>query len=143
MTPLRTGDGWVFETDDERFTDKLYQFNAMHQLYSKAEPHYTGRVTMPVLWDKQQQKIVSNESSEIIRMFNSAFNQVTGDDQDFYPDVLASEIDELNEQIYNNINNGVYKTGFASTQEAYDESVTKVFVTLDSLEARLSNNRFL
>ena len=143
VTPLRTDDGWVFKTDDERFTDKLYQLNAMHQLYSKAEPHYTGRVTVPVLWDKQQQKIVSNESSEIIRMFNSAFNQVTGDDQDFYPDGLASEIDELNDLIYNNINNGVYKTGFARTQEAYDESVTKVFVTLDTLEARLSTRRYL
>lgn len=143
VTPLRTDEGWIFKTDNERFTDKLYQLNAMHELYSKADPHYTGRVTVPVLWDKKQQKIVSNESSEIIRMFNSAFNQVTGDDEDFYPDALATEIDELNELIYNNINNGVYKTGFASTQAAYDESVTKVFNTLDALEARLSTRLYL
>jgi len=143
VTPLRTEDGWVFKADDARFTDELYQLNAMHELYIKAEPQYTGRVTVPVLWDKQQQKIVSNESSEIIRMFNSAFNQVTGDEQDFYPDVLAEQIDGLNELIFNNINNGVYKTGFARTQEAYDESVVKVFTVLDQLEQRLSDNRYL
>jgi putative glutathione S-transferase len=143
VAPLRTEDGWVFKTDDDRFTDELYQLNTMHQLYSKAEPNYTGRVTVPVLWDKQQQKIVSNESSEIIRMFNDAFNEVTGDTQDFYPDALANQIDELNDLIFNNINNGVYKTGFARTQEAYDESVTNVFLTLESLEARLSARRYL
>jgi putative glutathione S-transferase len=143
VTPLRTDDGWVFKADDSRFSDELYQLNSMHELYSKAEPHYTGRVTVPVLWDKKQQKIVSNESSEIIRMFNSAFNQVTGDEQNFYPDELATQIDQLNDQIFNNINNGVYKTGFARSQEAYDESVTKVFSTLDTLETRLSAGRYL
>jgi putative glutathione S-transferase len=143
VTPLRTDDGWVFKADDARFTDALYQLNAMHELYVKAEPHYTGRVTVPVLWDKKQQKIVSNESSEIIRMFNSVFNHVTGDDQDFYPDALAKEIDELNELIFNNINNGVYKTGFARTQEAYDESVVNVFTVRDLLEQRFSDNKYL
>jgi putative glutathione S-transferase len=143
VAPLRTDHGWVFKAGDERFTDQLYQLNAMHQLYSKAEPQFTGRVTVPVLWDKQRQKIVSNESSEIIRMFNSAFNDVNGDFQDFYPDALATQIDELNDLIFNNINNGVYKTGFARSQEAYDESVTNVFLTLESLEARLSSRRYL
>ncbi|MFT7561500.1 MAG: putative glutathione S-transferase [Flavobacteriales bacterium] len=143
VAPLRTDDGWVFKSGDDRFSDELYQLRTMHEIYSKAVPQYTGRVTVPVLWDKQQQKIVSNESSEIIRMFNSAFNHVTGDDQDFYPDALAAEIDELNDLIYNNINNGVYKAGFARTQEAYVEPVTKVFSTLDSLEAQLSSRRYL
>lgn len=143
VAPLRTDQGWVFKTDDARFSDDLYQLNAIHELYSTADPHFTGRVTVPVLWDKQQKKIVSNESAEIIRMFNSAFNHITADEQDFYPAALAAEIDALNDVIFNNINNGVYKTGFARTQEAYEESVVKVFSTLDELEARLSTRRYL
>jgi putative glutathione S-transferase len=143
VAPLRTDNGWVFKTDDTRFADELYQLHAMHELYSKADPQYTGRVTVPVLWDKQQQTIVNNESSEIIRMFNSAFNQVTGDDQNFYPSSLAVEIDKLNELIYHNINNGVYKTGFSRTQEAYDEAVASVFTALDTIETRLSTRRYL
>lgn len=148
VAPLRTEDGWVFKSNDarstdRRFSDELYQLNAMHELYSQAEPHYSGRATVPVLWDKQQKKIVSNESAEIIRMFNSAFNQITGDEQDFYPAALATEIDELNDLIFNNVNNGVYKTGFARSQEAYDESVSKVFSTLDAIEERLTHRRYL
>ena len=143
VAPLRTDDGWIFKSENKRFSDTLYQLNAMHELYCKADAHYTGRVTVPVLWDKKMQTIVSNESSQIIRMFNSAFNEVTGDKQDFYPASLASEIDVLNELIYNNLNNGVYQTGFARTQQAYDESVIKVFNTLDKLEKQLSTTRYL
>ncbi|MEH6579330.1 MAG: glutathione S-transferase family protein [Amphritea sp.] len=143
VKPLRSEDGWVFDSDLPRFKDDLYGLTALHQLYVKAEPHFTGRVTVPVLWDKQQQTIVSTESSEIIRMFNSAFNGVTGDTQDFYPLHLAGEIDELNGYIFANLNNGVYQTGFARTQEAYDESVVKVFSALDELEQRLSKQCFL
>ena len=101
VTPLRTEQGWVFNSADPKFTDDLYGFSALHQLYSKASNDYTGRVTVPVLWDKKQQTVVSSESAEIIRMFNTAFNKITGDQQDFYPDHLATEIDALNEEIYN------------------------------------------
>ena len=147
VKPLRTDQGWVFDTDADigssRFTDDVYAFAALHQLYSMAAPDFSGRVTVPVLWDKQQQTIVSTESSQIIRMFNSAFNEITGDQKDFYPPQLAHAIDELNDYIYANLNNGVYQTGFSRSQEAYDESVVKVFATLDKLEQRLSSRRFL
>ncbi|MFT5930788.1 MAG: putative glutathione S-transferase [Oceanospirillaceae bacterium] len=143
VKPLRTDHGWVFDTDESRFTDEIYGFNALHQLYSKAAADYTGRVTVPVLWDKHEQTIVSTESAEIIRMFNTAFNDITGDTQNFYPAQLANEIDELNEYIYANLNNGVYQTGFARSQQAYNESVTKVFAALDQLEQRLSSRRYL
>jgi len=145
VKPLRTDNGWVFDSEviGSRFTDSLFGLSALHDLYAKAVPDYSGRVTVPVLWDKHQNKIVSTESSEIIRMFNSAFNHITGDHQDFYPQVLAQEIDELNDYIYQNLNNGVYQTGFARTQEAYDESVVKVFSALDELERRLSRQKYL
>ena len=145
VKPLRTDQGWVFDADSDtsRFTDNLYAATALHQLYSKADPAYSGRVTVPILWDKQQQTIVSTESAEIIRMFNSAFNEITGDKQDFYPAQLASDIDELNDYIYANLNNGVYQTGFARSQQAYSESVGKVFAALDTLEQRLSQQQFL
>jgi putative glutathione S-transferase len=147
VKPLRTDDGWVFDDEnaaiDSRFTDSLLGLSALHQLYVKAAPDFSGRVTVPVLWDKHQNKIVSTESSEIIRMFNSAFNEITGDQQDFYPAALAQDIDELNDYIYQNLNNGVYQTGFARTQDAYDESVVKVFAALDKLEQRLSNSKYI
>jgi len=141
--PARTDQGWVFGSDDARFGDELYGLSAVHELYTRADPAYTGRVTVPVLWDKQRQTIVSNESSEIIRMFNSAFNDITGDHQDFYPGHLAKEIDSLNEVIFNRVNNGVYKSGFARTQAAYTEAVVPLFETLDELERRLSVSRYL
>lgn len=146
VKPLSSDQGWHFDAlfdDQGRFADGLYQLQNMHSLYTKAAPDYTGRVTVPVLWDKQQQTIVSTESSEIIRMFNSAFNHLTGNDKDYYPAAMAQTIDQLNSFIYDNINNGVYKTGFARTQAAYDEAVVKVFKALDEIEARLSNSRFL
>ncbi|SEF61162.1 glutathione S-transferase family protein [Vibrio hangzhouensis] len=147
VKPLRTGEGWVFEANtakgESRFTDSLLGLTALHQLYSKADSNYTGRVTVPVLWDKQQSKIVSTESADIIRMFNSAFNDITGDTQNFYPDALKKDVDELNEFIYRNLNNGVYQAGFARTQAAYNEAVANVFSALDSLELRLSESRYL
>jgi len=155
VKPLRTNDGWVFdpitdkndkeqgEKSNSRFSDTLLGLSALHQLYSKADADFTGRVTVPVLWDKKLQTIVSTESSEIIRMFNSAFNDFTENQQDFYPLALSAEIDDLNDYIYKNLNNGVYQTGFARTQEAYDEGVVKVFSALDSLEQRLSTNQYL
>ncbi|WDE07400.1 glutathione S-transferase family protein [Thalassomonas viridans] len=143
VAPLRTDQGWVFDRNQPRFRDELYQLNAMYELYLKANPEYSGRVTVPVLWDKQQQTIVSNESSEIIRMFNQAFNHVTGDTQDFYPQALAQEIDELNGYIFHHINNGVYKAGFARTQAAYDEAVTGLFTALEVLELRLARQSYL
>ena len=143
VAPLRTDQGWVFDNTEVRFTDNLFGLNAIHQLYVKSNPDFTGRVTVPVLWDKKTETIVSNESSEIIRMFNSAFNGITGDAQDFYPDALAKEIDATNDWIFNTVNNGVYKSGFARTQEAYDEAVTALFVSLEEIEARLGKQAFL
>jgi len=143
VSPLRTDQGWVFDPTQKRFSDELYDLNAIHELYVRDDPQFSGRVTVPVLWDKHTQRIVSNESSEIIRMMNSAFNLMTGDTQDFYPDHLQTDIDDLNDTIFNNLNNGVYKTGFARSQQAYDEAVTKVFSTLNDLEKRLQHNQYL
>lgn len=109
----------------------------------KADPHYSGRVTVPVLWDKQTGTIVNNESAEIIRMFNSAFNHLTGSTADYYPDDLRADIDALNDVVYDTVNNGVYKSGFATTQAAYEENVVKLFETLDSLDERLGKGRYL
>ncbi|WP_028021554.1 glutathione S-transferase family protein [Enterovibrio calviensis] len=143
VAPLRTDQGWVFDASNLRFTDELFGLEAMHQLYVKSNSDFTGRVTVPVLWDKKTQTIVSNESSEIIRMFNSAFNEVTGDEQDFYPAALAQDIDALNDWIFNTINNGVYKAGFARTQDAYNEAVTVLFESLEKIETRLGEQKFL
>jgi putative glutathione S-transferase len=142
VKPLRNDQGWVFDKSG-RFSDDLYQLENMHSLYSMAAPDYTGRVTVPVLWDKYQKRIVSTESAEIIRMFNQAFNQITNNKEDYYPQQLAVEIDELNQFIYDNLNNGVYQAGFARSQLAYDEAVTKVFMALETIEARLSTSSFL
>jgi putative glutathione S-transferase len=115
----------------------------MYQLYLKADKSYEGRVTVPVLWDKKTETIVSNESSEIIRMFNTAFNHLTGNSQDYYPEDLREAIDEVNEKVYTTINNGVYRSGFATTQAAYEEAFFALFDSLDWLEARLSKQRYL
>ncbi len=147
VDPLMLENGWEFKPADKRTPgateDHLFGSSAMWQVYTKADPTYSGRVTVPVLWDKQQNTIVSNESAEIIRMFNSAFNALTGSQDDYYPEPLRAEIDQLNDLIYDTVNNGVYKAGFATTQEAYAEAATKVFKTLDLLEARLEDKRFL
>ncbi len=130
--------GWKFG-----IPEPLFGHTKLHQIYTQAKPDYSGRVTVPVLWDKKTQTIVSNESSEIIRMFNSAFNEITGNDDDYYPKELRLAIDEWNEFIYPNINNGVYRCGFATTQEAYEEAYESLFDALDKVEAHLSVNRFL
>lgn len=142
--PDMLGDGWTFSTDFDGATgDTLYGLPFARDVYLKDTPDMTGRVTVPILWDKEREKIVSNESSEIIRMFNSAFNGITGDTQDFYPEELHQEIDQVNARIYDEVNNGVYKSGFATSQAAYDDAVHTLFEALDWLEDRLSRNRYL
>jgi len=140
VEPLMLEEGWTFST---AYPDHLYGLDTMHQIYSKAQPGLTSRVTVPVLWDKQRQTIVSNESAEIIRMLNSAFNEITGNTDDYYPADLRADIDALNDWIYPTINNGVYRAGFATTQEAYAEAYQDLFAALDDIELRLSTRRYL
>ncbi|EEX09819.1 conserved hypothetical protein [Ruegeria lacuscaerulensis ITI-1157] len=136
--------GWTFQTDKHGATgDTLYGLDYAYQIYTRADPQYSGRVTVPILWDKAQQTIVSNESSEIIRMFNSAFDEITGNTDDYWPAEMRDAIEDVNARIYSNVNNGVYKAGFATTQEAYDAAVHPLFDTLDWLEERLADNRYL
>ena len=136
--------GWTFDTDFDGATgDDLFGLDYLYQVYLRDMPDMTGRVTVPVLWDKAQGKIVSNESSEIIRMFNSAFDGITGDTQDFWPVALRPAIEPINSRIYDTVNNGVYKAGFATSQDAYDKAVVPLFETLDWLEEHLAENRYL
>jgi putative glutathione S-transferase len=143
VDPLMLENGWEFKDRDGGTVDHLFGAKAMWEIYVKADPHYSGRVTVPVLWDKQTGTIVNNESSEIIRMFNSAFDGLTGSTEDYYPARLRADIDPLNDVVYNTVNNGVYKSGFATTQEAYEENVGKLFETLDILDERLGKSRYL
>lgn len=137
-------DGWTFETDNNGATgDALFGLPFARDIYTKADPQFSGRVTVPILWDTQRQTIVSNESSEIIRMFNSAFDPITGNTDDLWPQAMRDDIEIVNERIYNTFNNGVYRCGFATTQTAYDDAVTPLFDTLDWLEDRLSTRRYL
>lgn len=136
-------DGWSFAEGAGVIPDPVHQAAFMHQLYARAKPDYTGRVTVPALWDRERQTIVSNESADIIRMFNLAFDGVGAAAGDFYPEPLRSDIDALNARIYPGLNNGVYRAGFATTQEAYGAALADVFATLDWLEERLANRRFL
>jgi len=140
VDPVSGSEGWVFT---EKFPDDLYGVKRYYEIYLKAAPDYSGRTSVPVLWDKERETIVSNESSEIIRMFNSAFDEVGANDLDFYPEALREAIDEINEPVYTGINNGVYRTGFATTQEAYEEAFRKLFETLDMVDERLQEQRFL
>ena len=136
--------GWTFEPDDAGVVgDRLFDSKYFYEIYLKADPEYSGRVTVPVLWDKKTNTIVSNESSEIIRMFNSAFDSVGAKPGDYYPEDLREEIDALNDRIYDCVNNGVYKAGFATSQEAYEEALYPLFETLDWLEERLQKQRYL
>ncbi|PPR78825.1 MAG: Glutathionyl-hydroquinone reductase YqjG, partial [Alphaproteobacteria bacterium MarineAlpha3_Bin5] len=135
--------GWTFEPADGVIPDMVNDATKLHQVYTRAEKNYSGRVTVPVLWDRKKNTIVSNESSEIIRMFNSAFNGLGATPNDFYPVDIRDEIDDLNDRIYRNVNNGVYKAGFATSQEAYDDAIASLFETLDWLEKRLSRQRYL
>ncbi|MBI3907399.1 MAG: glutathione S-transferase family protein [Pseudomonas fluorescens] len=140
---LMLENGWTFDQSLGSTGDKLDHFDFMHQRYTADTADYTGRVTVPVLWDKQQKRIVNNESSEIIRMFNGAFDDLTGNDLDFYPAPLRGEIDALNERIYPAVNNGVYRAGFATSQQAYEQAFDEVFAELDHLELLLGANRYL
>ncbi len=140
VDPDMLENGWPFSTEDP---DPIAGHQFLHQVYTSAIPDYTGRVTVPVLWDKELKTIVNNESSEIIRIFNSAFNEVTGNTLDFYPSQYRTQIDEWNEYIYPRINNGVYRAGFATTQSAYEEAFNDVFEALDRIEAHLGTNRYL
>ncbi len=142
--PLMLDNGWELTTDFDGATgDPLYGFDKLYQLYQKADSGYSGRVTVPTLWDKQRQTIVSNESADIIRMLGSAFDAIGARPGDYYPADLRAAIDEINAVVYPNVNNGVYKAGFATSQEAYDEAVTTLFETLDELERRLGESRYL
>ena len=142
--PLMLGDGWTFETDFNGATgDTLMGKPFMRDIYTASYDKTSGRVTVPVLWDKKQNCIVSNESSEIIRMLNSAFDDITGNSYDFWPAEMRDDIGVINEKIYHNVNNGVYKSGFATSREVYEEAVTAVFETLEEMEIHLSKNRYL
>ena len=136
-------DGWTFAPGPGVVADPINGAPFMRDVYTAADPHYTGRVTVPVLWDKERNTIVSNESSEIIRMLNSAFDGIGATPGDYYPEALREEIDAVNERVYGDVNNGVYKSGFATSQEAYEEAVTTLFGTLDWLEERLGGQRYL
>ncbi len=135
--------GWTFEPGPGVIPDPIHNVDRLYQLYQKADPTFTGRVTVPVLWDRKRETIVNNESSEIIRMLNAAFDHLGAEPGDFYPEALRGEIDAVNERVYHTLNNGVYKSGFATTQEAYEEAVYPLFETLDWLEERLAGSRWL
>ncbi|HEY9202257.1 MAG TPA: glutathione S-transferase family protein [Gammaproteobacteria bacterium] len=135
-------DGWTF-AEQGKYSDSLHGFRYAYQLYQKADPHFTGQITVPILWDKKTGTIVNNESSEIIRMLNSAFNEFTEVKTDFYPAHLQAEIDAVNQPIYDNINNGVYRCGFATTQAAYEKAFDQLFEQLELTEQRLAQQRYL
>jgi len=138
VSPDMLGEGWQFDEPEP-----LFGFRHAHQLYTQAKPDYTGRVTVPILWDKHSKTIVSNESSEIIRMFNHAFNSLTGNHDDYYPEPLRENIDQWNDFVYPNINNGVYRCGFATSQQAYEEAYDQLFDALDKVDAHLASSRYL
>ena len=135
--------GWTFEPGDGVIPDPFFQAQYLYQIYQQTDSAYSGRVTVPILWDKQTQTIVNNESSEIIRMLNSAFDGIGATPGDYYPSDRRDEIDALNDRIYDTVNNGVYKSGFATTQAAYEDAIKPLFATLDFLEERLSTSRYL
>lgn len=145
--PFMDNDGWDFNADYPAATgDNLYHFKRMHQLYTKTQPDYSGVVTVPVLWDKKNETIVNNESSEIIRMLNSSFNHLLDDETaalDYYPQDKQAEVDSVNTLVYNDINNGVYRAGFATTQQAYEKAYNRLFNALDQVEQLLGQQRYL
>jgi putative glutathione S-transferase len=136
-------EGWTFAPGPETIADDVNHVQRLYELYTIADPHYSGRSTIPILWDKRERTIVSNESAEIVRMLNSAFDSVGANANDYYPAELRAEIDEWNAFVYPNLNNGVYRAGFATTQEAYEEAATAVFAALDRLERHLATRRYL
>ena len=143
VSPLMLENGWTFNRDEGSSGDLVGNADFHHQIYTRAAPNYTGRVTVPVLWDRERNTIVSNESADIIRMLNSAFDALTGNTVDLYPTALHSAINAWNERIYPAVNNGVYRAGFATTQEAYEEAYRALFNELDHLDAQLADQRFL
>ena len=140
--PNRNEQGWIFAKDGE-FGESLLGVEAVHQVYARQFPSYTGRITVPVLWDKHGEQIVNNESADIVRMLNGAFGSLADRPQDLYPLPLQQEIDSWNELIYTTVNNGVYRAGFATTQQAYEQAAREVFHTLDRIDQQLSKNRYL
>jgi putative glutathione S-transferase len=143
VSPNMLENGWEFGDYEGATQDHLFGFEYMHQVYTKVKPDITTRVTVPVLFDKKTEQIVNNESADIIRILNSAFNDITGNTDDYYPEDLHEQINLINSFVYDNINNGVYKSGFATTQEAYEEAVTLLFEALDKVEGILSKQRYL
>jgi glutathionyl-hydroquinone reductase len=141
--PLYGKTGWEFGTTPGATLDTVNGKKTLAEIYLLADPRYSGRVSVPVLWDKKRRTIVNNESSEIIRMLNSAFDALTDSKADYYPAVLRAEIDRINDLVYPNVNNGVYRAGFATTQAAYEEAARGVFAALDQLEDMLSRQRYL
>ena len=142
--PSMLSDGWTFETDFEGATgDRLYGLPFARDIYLRADPRISGRVTVPILWDTERETIVSNESAEIVRMLNAAFDGITGNTDDYWPEDLRDAIEPVNDRIYDTVNNGVYKSGFATTQDAYNAAVHPLFDTLAWLEERLGENRYL
>lgn len=143
VNPLMAENGWTFDSEEGVISDPVIDANYLYEVYKHVEPEYSGRVTVPVLYDLKQNKIVNNESSEIMRILNSAFDEVGAKEGDYYPEKLRPEIDAINEKVYHSVNNGVYKAGFATKQDVYQEEVIKLFDALDELEERLGENRYL
>lgn len=141
--PRRSDDGWIFAAEPGEHYDNCLGKHALWEVYAEGHPGFTGRVTVPLLYDSKTGRAVNNESADIIRMLNSAFDDVGANDRDYYPEAFRSEIDALNERIYENLNNGVYRAGFATTQDAYEEAFDQVFETLDWLDERLADRRYL
>ena len=143
VSPHMGGEGWTFDVSEGSTGDGVNGGRTLADIYLMADPRYTGRVTVPVLWDKQRRTIVNNESAEIIRMLNAAFDAFTSVSTDYYPAELRDEIDRVNERVYRSINNGVYRAGFATTQRAYEEAFMQLFDALEEIEARLARRRYL
>ena len=143
VSPIMLDQGWTYNREEGSTGDVLSGHDFHYQVYTAARADYTGRVTVPVLWDRERNTIVSNESSDIIRMFNTAFNDITGNSEDYYPEALRSEIDHWNDIIYPAVNNGVYRAGFATSQEAYEEAYTALFEALDRIDEHLASHRYL
>ena len=143
VSPDMLEHGWEFDTSNHSTGDSLFGYDYLHQVYTRHQADYSGRVTVPLLWDKKQNCIVSNESADIIRMLNSAFNPLTGNSDDYCPADIQPQIDKINELVYHNINNGVYRCGFATSQQAYQDAYAQLFSAMDKVETILSNNRYL
>lgn len=143
VSPIMLEHGWTFDIDQGSSGDPLHNAKYLHELYTRNQHDYSGRVTVPVLWDKKQQRIVNNESADIIRQFNGAFADLAEKTLDYYPESLQADIDAINDEIYNKVNNGVYRCGFATTQQAYEDAYDALFAALDTIENQLGTQRFL